>query len=154
MIRYPVVLVCACWLAGCSDDEPQMEPTFPVSGIVQIDGKPTEGVRVMMFPADKIPDWVDPNLGALHQATTDAQGKFEITTYKTADGAPAGNYVVCFYWEGNPKVVPFANPDEPAIDPVAATFNRKYGNPAKSEIKPTVEEGKPTDLGTLQLTTR
>ena len=39
--------------------------------------------------------------------------------------------------------MPFANPDEPIIDPVAGKFNAKYGNPAKSEIKATVDEGKP-----------
>src|SRR5262245_52695323 len=123
MVRQPIVVACAVGayvLAGCSDDEPQMEPTFPVAGVVQIDGKPTPAVRVMMFPSDKVPDFVDPKLGALHQATTDDSGKFQITTYKSGDGAPVGSYVVCFYWEGNPKVVPFANPDEPLIDPVAA----------------------------------
>ena len=74
--------------------------------------------------------------------------------YNLGDGAPVGDYSLCFYWEGNPKVVPFDNPDEPQLDPVAIKFNRKYGDPGRSEHKVTVEEGQSTDLGTLELVTR
>jgi 5-hydroxyisourate hydrolase-like protein (transthyretin family) len=157
MVRHLIVFAVAievCWLAGCSRPKgPKLEPTFPVSGVVQIDGKPTAAVHVFLFPADSAPMGFDPRLGSPHSATTDADGKFKITTYNTGDGAPAGSYVLGFYWEGTPKVVPFSNPDEPKLDPVAVRFNRKYGNPQKSEFKATVER-KSVDLGKLELTTK
>lgn len=158
MVRHSVLLafVISAWaLPGCSRQKgPKTLPTFPVSGVVQINGKPTPSVHVWMSPEDKMPDYVDPKLGAPHSATTDENGKFKITTYNSGDGAPAGKYVLSFYWEGNPKVVPFSNPDEPRIDPVAVKFNNKYSNPQKSSFKATVDAGKSTDLGTLDLATK
>jgi hypothetical protein len=158
MVRYIVVLALAigvCLPAGCARRKgPKREPTFPVSGVIKIDGTPTPMVRVFMFPEDKLPEWFEPLRGAPHFATTDNDGKFKISTYESGDGAPAGKYVVCFYWEGNPKVLPFSNPDEPPVDPTAAKFNKKYGQPHQSQIKVTVEKGKATDMGTLDLTTK
>ncbi|MGD9855501.1 MAG: hypothetical protein AB7U20_11195 [Planctomycetaceae bacterium] len=148
-------VMAACWLTGCSGKKmPETVPTFPVSGTVHIDGKPTGAVRVMMYPAEKPPEFIDPNVGAPHQSVTDPAGKFQITTYFQGDGAPVGSYVVFFYWEGNPKVTPFAIPDEMPVDPVAARFNKKYANAVRPQQQATVEEGKPTDLGVLELTTK
>lgn len=141
--------------SGCKKDAgPKREPTFPVTGTVQIDGKPTVGVRVMMFPADNFPGSVEQNLGAPHSAMTDNDGKFKITTYDAGDGAPAGDYVVTFYWDYMGKPVPFSNPDEPKLDPSAVRFNKKYSEPYKSKIKAKVEAEKGADLGVLELTTK
>ena len=142
------------WLAGCSGSKgPQREPTFPVTGIVQIDGKPTPLVQVLLFPADKAPEVIG-NTGAPHAGTTDSAGKFQITTYDTGDGAPAGNYVIAFYWPGSQLLSLLGDPDEPKVDPVATKFNKKYGSPAKSKTKVTVEQGNPVDLKTIELTTK
>jgi hypothetical protein len=161
MIRHLIVLAVllqCCWMAGCGGGgpkPPETVPTFPVTGVVKIDGKPTPMVRVLLFPIDKIPEWFDPRLAAPHWAATDPEGKFKITTYVSGDGAPVGEYAVFFHWEGNPKIVPLGDPDEIPVDPVAAKFNAKYANLMKPQL-PTVkvEEGKPTDMGTLELTSK
>lgn len=145
----------AFWLTGCGPKPPEIPPTFPITGTVTIDGKPTPMVQVLMWPIDKMPEWIDTRLQAPHWANTDPEGKFKITTYNAGDGAPPGEYNVFFYWEGNPKVVALANPDEPELDPVAVKFNAKYTNAMKPQL-PTikVEDGKPTDVGTWELTTK
>jgi hypothetical protein len=149
-------LLQTCWLAGCGGPKPpEVPPTFPITGIVTIDGKPTPMVRIMLFPTDKTPDFFDPNTGAPHWANTDPEGKFSITTYNSGDGAPPGEYNVLFFWEGNPKVVPLADPDQPQVDPAAAKFNAKYSNPRKPQLPAVkVEDGKPTDVGTWELTAK
>lgn len=139
-----------CW--GGNTYEPETPPTAPVTGTVTLDGKPTPGILVLLFPADNPPDVVDPNVLSLSRGGTDANGKFEITTFKSGDGAPVGEYLVAFYWAGNPKIDPLANADEQPVDPAAAKFNKKYGNASKSILDPVkVEEGKPVDLGVIEL---
>ena len=103
-------------------------------------------------PAGK--EVLNPNLGSPHSAYTDAEGKFKITTYNLGDGAPVGDYNLCFYWEGTRKVTLLDIPDEPQLDPVATKFNTKYGDPGRSEHQATVEEGQSQNLGTLELTTK
>lgn len=150
------VLVAAIVFApGCSRSRaPKKEPTYPVSGVIHIDGKPAAGVRVWMFPLDKPPEILELNRGAPHWGITDADGKFKITTYDAGDGAPEGEYMLVFHWEGNPKVLPFSNPDEPPVDPIAMKFNQKYFTAINSPHKVTVEKGKGADVGTLELTTK
>jgi len=161
MIRHLTVFAVAfqtCWLVGCGGGGPkpgETVPTFPVTGVVKIDGKPTPMVRVMMFPLDHMPEWIETNGGAPHWANTDPEGKFQITTYNAGDGAPAGEYALFFYWEGIPTNVGLVNPDEPPLDPQSQKFNAKYLNAQKPQISGIkVEEGKPNDLGTLELTTK
>lgn len=149
------LLVAAVGLFGCSKTErPATPPTFPVTGTIHIDGKPTAGVRVFMVDPQTAPAVIDPNLGAPHQAVTNSEGKFQITTYYAGDGAPAGSYVLCFFWQGTPKEVPFGIPDDVPVDRTAQRFNNKYSEPGRSKHKVTVEEGKPVDLGVIELTTK
>lgn len=148
------VMVQAFCLVSCSRAKgPERLPTIPVTGVVQIDGKPTSLVQLFMFPADKAPEGLG-NTGALHSGTTDSAGKFKITTYDSGDGAPVGNYVIAFHWRGDQVPSLLGDPDQPKLDPVATRFNAKYGSPARSEFKVTVEQGKPVDLKTLELTTK
>jgi hypothetical protein len=152
-----LLLLQVCWLTGCwkSAKPPETVPTFPVSGTVHIDGKPASGVKVMIFPANKLPEGYDPNRGSPHSAFTDLEGKFKITTYFKDDGAPVGEYVMVFYWTGNNIGATLADPDEPTLDPASTSFNRKYGDPWKPKVPNVkVEDGKPTDLGTLELTSK
>lgn len=152
-----VVLASTCWLAGCSSGAkpPETVPTFPVSGVVHIDGKPAAAVKVMLFPADKLPEGYDPNVGSSHQGLTDPEGKFKITTYYAGDGAPVGEYVTSFHWAGNNIGAQLTDPDAPTVDPTTARFNKKYGDPWKPQVPNVkVEDGKPTDVGTLDLKTK
>lgn len=144
---------------GCSNPPPKpkdQKETFPVSGIVHIDGKPVAGVQVFAYPADNPPGGQStPTTGALHNGVTDAEGKFKMATYNPGDGVPEGSYVVSFYWDGGVSpMLERSGDDERKVPPAAAKFNKKYGTPTKSKTTFTVEKGKPTDLGTLELTAK
>jgi hypothetical protein len=75
-------------LAGCKQGESRV-PTFPASGqLLAANDKPIANALVVLHP-------VDINSEApKSRATTDADGKFQLTTYITGDGAPEGDFIV------------------------------------------------------------
>lgn len=84
---------CACLfslalLTGCTGSEEVSDrpKTHPVTGTVLLDGAPVEGAQVAFNP-----EGVDAE-GAFGR--TDAEGRYELTTFDSGDGAVAGNYVV------------------------------------------------------------
>lgn len=88
LLAFTTLLSCA----GCGDDG--RLPTHPVFGQVMINGQPADGCTVTLIPADaQLQSQLMP--GGL----TDAEGKFQLTTYETHDGAPAGPYGVILHWE-------------------------------------------------------
>lgn len=156
MFRRCVTLFAAgvfCWpVVGCGGPKPpELEKTFPVTGVIHIDGKPTEGVLVMLFKAAEGLIGFEINTPPVQKGTTGPDGKFAITTYNEGDGAPVGEYHLAFHWPGNPKIPPLSNPDEIPVDPIAVRFNGNYANPSRNSFLAKVEEGKPVDLGTLDL---
>ena len=62
------------------------KPTFAVSGKVLDGTKPLANVAVVFHPVG--------DDGPKPRGKTDADGAFSLTTYDTADGAPAGEYRV------------------------------------------------------------
>src|SRR3954453_17284542 len=88
-------------LAGCGSKN---RPVFPVSGQVQVDGRPAPGALVIFHPVgDRGPEAVHP-LG-----TVDDQGRFTLTSYTKGDGAPEGEYQVAVRWA---VTAPAASPSE------------------------------------------
>ncbi len=81
--------------AGCGKppaDAPSV-PIHPVSGIVTLDGKPIEGARLALISLQgQQPGDITPN------GISDAEGKFQISTYSVADGAPDGAYAITVSW--------------------------------------------------------
>lgn len=147
------------WLTGCGPKAappPVTPPTFPVTGTIHIDGKPVAGVKVMLFPGTDQIKVYDPIMGSPHQGTTDDTGKFAITTFYANDGAPVGDYQVLLYWPGELTIMPLGgDPDSPqALPPAAVRFNKKYSDQHKPYKTIKVEDGKPLDLGTLELKTK
>jgi hypothetical protein len=70
---------------GCSNNSDQ--PTvYPVSGKVTFKGQPVEGASVVFVPSR-------PG-GQAASGTSDASGKYKLTTYNAADGALPGKYNV------------------------------------------------------------
>src|SRR5262245_38254316 len=71
----------AVLLAGCTTTTgPKTEP---VTGTVTLDGKPLAGAQVVFQPKSG---------GQAASGTTDAQGKFTLTTFNAKDGAAVGSY--------------------------------------------------------------
>lgn len=73
-------------LAGCGDGKIKV---YPVTGQVLYNGEPLPGVDIAFHPVDAKNDTSYPP-----HATTDAEGKFVLTTFTKDDGAPAGEFRV------------------------------------------------------------
>lgn len=71
-------------IMGCSGSE--NIPTYKVSGVVTLDGKPVEGATVTFLDVDNGPY----NAVAL----TGSDGRYELTTFENGDGAVEGSYNV------------------------------------------------------------
>lgn len=142
-LRMVAVLV-VFTLVSCSGEEEQFrKETSPVVGQVKVDGQaPSSQISVKCHSVSGL----DKEHPTLSSAFTTEEGKFEIATYESGDGVPAGDYVLTFYWgELNLISASYGGKDK---------LKNKYRNPKKSTTKFTVVEGEPTDLGVIELTTK
>lgn len=78
-----LAITLAVLLAGCNDGRPTL---YPVRGTVAFtNGEPVRNATIEFAPTAP---------GPSPRARVDAQGRFELSTYEPADGAPAGEYRV------------------------------------------------------------
>ena len=70
---------------GCGGGEDERAPVYPVTGTVTRNGTALEGAVVTFVPAEG---------GKGAAGTTDASGKYTLTTWAQGDGAQAGSYRV------------------------------------------------------------
>jgi|SRR4051812_154645 hypothetical protein len=128
-VKFGFALMGLTALAGCGE---KGIARYPVHGAVHIDNAPADGVMVVFCP-----------VGGSEQVQktrpfgfTDAEGKFELTTIKKGDGAPAGDYKVLAQWP--------AKSSSSMGDSRSTGGDRlqgRYMNLEKSQIKVTVKEG-------------
>jgi hypothetical protein len=87
------VTLSGCWWSA--NDRP---PTYPVHGSLFVNGQPAAGATVQLDAVN------DPKLSALRpHALVGADGTFRLTTFRTADGAPAGSYALTVRWPLPPR---------------------------------------------------
>ena len=110
-------------------------PTFPLTGIVFVDGVPAEGVTVECFPKP------GGKFRRVISGRTNADGQFSISTYEQGDGIPEGEYTLTFKWE---KAAGFAKAKD--------RLKGRYANPKTSKFTITVKKGEQADLGRIDLT--
>jgi hypothetical protein len=126
MTRAALLAAAALAPAGCGDGR---VPVHPVTGQLFAGGQPAHGAKVFFFPAAEP---ADPR-ARCPVGEVDEQGEFAMTTYDAGDGAPAGEYVVCFMW--------------PTRHPIKGTFDggdrygSKHFDPATSPHRVTVVAG-------------
>ncbi len=90
-LRFAVTLVAATWVAslvGCGSSDEWSEKrlrVYKVAGTVLLDGNPCPDAMVTFF-SDNNP--------VSATGRTDAEGKFQLTTYKDGDGAVEGSQKV------------------------------------------------------------
>lgn len=146
--KYYFLLFFSCIvISGCMENS-SFKPTVPVflaSGKILYQGKPLAGIILIFHPADV-------NQKIKSQATTDDDGKFVATTFKTADGAPEGDYIITLVVSSNESD---STREDAATErqfrkerPVR--FPSKYQNPATSPLKVKVIKNQP-DLGILEI---
>jgi hypothetical protein len=132
--------------AGCSK-EPDRPEVVPVSGTVTYKDQPVEGA-VVAFRGD----------GQSKSATgiTDANGRFQLTSYEEGDGAPAGQHVITVTKVATQApdtsdtsmeaaAERLANPT-PEVKPEAPPIPAKYADPDRSGLQETVQSGQPNDF--------
>jgi hypothetical protein len=133
------------FLPACGKDPQYSKATYPVTGLVTVDGAPPGSpVKVHCHSANGI-DTKDPTLSS---ALTDNEGRFHLSTYETGDGVPEGDYLLTFEWgQMNLISMRYGGPDK---------LKGRYKDPQKSEHKfsVTAQQEGPLDLGTIPLTTK
>lgn len=114
---------------GCSKGDGRVA-VHPVEGQLTWNGQPLPNAFVVLHPKDP----TDTKLVSA-RGQTDAEGKFQITTYETADGAAAGEYKV---------TVELYRPVNKGngLEPGPNVLPPKLSRPETSEIVVRVAEGK------------
>jgi hypothetical protein len=137
-VLLPALLVAVSAVSGCGEKGLAL---YPVHGSVNVDGKAAGGVMVIFCPvggSEKV------------QKTrpfgfTESDGKFELTTDKKADGAPAGDYKVVAQWPAKSS----GNSDN-SRSTGGDRLQGRYINLEKSQITVTVKQG-PNDVPPFEL---
>jgi hypothetical protein len=84
-----VLIACLALACGaCGEPSEKRAPLYSASGTVTYQGKPLPGAFILFRKLKPDPDVPSPT------ATTGEDGSFDLTTYESKDGAPAGDYVV------------------------------------------------------------
>jgi hypothetical protein len=145
-IEFALLLVACTGLFGCSSKSgPVRLKTTPVKGVVHVDGKPAELLRVEFHPESKIE-----GLDHVPATVTNAEGHFAVSTYASGDGLPEGTYYLVFKWE---RMGARAN-EKKRPDRLNGAYADTYTDPTKSEFKATITKGEAKDLGTYELSTQ
>jgi hypothetical protein len=140
-MKFGLLLMGMVVLAGCGD---KTIARYPVQGAVHIDNAPAEGVMVVFCP-----------VGGSEEAQktrpfgfTDAEGKFELTTVKKGDGAPAGDFKVLAQWPAKSS-----SNNDGGRSTGGDRLQGRYMNLEKSQINVTVKEGS-NDVPPFELKSR
>jgi len=126
-----VVIPCLSLLAtGCGVSKPKV---YRTSGEVFYDGKPAEGATVLFCPIAK---GEKSDIKVSPAAIVAADGSFELTTFKSGDGAPAGEYSVLIVWDKTE----IEEREERVIEPDKLGY--RYARTDVSPLKATVKKTK------------
>ncbi len=146
MSRFSIVLAASLSCLGCSKG-PQAPPTFPVTGVVTYKGKPVEGAAVSLVSNN-------PKVRSA-AGTTDAEGKFEVTTYYSATeqpkGAMPGDYAITVSKTSVPVLPEGLKPEEQMAivtkaGPPKDLLPAIYLNPLTTPFKVKVVDAPPEPL--------
>jgi hypothetical protein len=150
--RFPraaaIVVAAAALLSfvGCGDGR---LATYPVTGTVIVDSQPAHGALVIFCPVEG----QDAELMRLRPAAeTGPDGKYQLTTFETHDGAPAGKYQVMVRWGGpRPESSSEMRSDRARRPP--DRLRGRFMNPQTSGLTATVDE-EATEVPPFQLRTK
>jgi hypothetical protein len=140
--RVAAAAVLCLGLCSCGEKTPIGKATFPVTGQVCVDGQAAAGLQIALHDLKGF-DAADTTVSS---AVTGQDGCFAVSTYRTGDGAPEGQYVLTFEWKKFDLISKtYGGPDQ---------LRGRCSNPQKSRWRCSVEPGKPTDLGRIDLSTK
>jgi hypothetical protein len=119
-------------LLGCGGPDDGRVKVYPSQGKVLVKGRPAEGAKVTFYRAGADVDGkkVPPPTG-----TADANGVFHLETYKSADGAPPGDYKVTVVWLESPP------PNAQGIFDLKDRLQGRYSSAEKTPLKAQIPDG-------------
>ena len=117
---------------GCGGQDNGRIEVFPVTGKVLVKGQPAEGASVIFYSQSPAPEGKTMPVPA---GTTDANGDYQLTSYESGDGAPAGEYKVAIIW--------YEPPPANAVGVVEQRdrLRGRYASPETSKLTARVEQG-------------
>ena len=126
MVRPCILLFTFClpFLTGCGDSSPPVAsvPCHLAKGTLIIGDKPAAGATIILVPKTEIAGSTTPR----PQGKVDDNGTFQLSTFGTNDGAPAGEYGLIVFWPGNDS-------DD--------RLNGRYDTPAETKQTVKIAEG-------------
>ena len=111
---------------GSSDDRVAV---YPVEGQITVNGQPLAGVQVVFHPAE-----INGLQSPPATARTDADGRFELSTYDARDGAAAGTYQITVHY------YPVVRRDD-AFLAMANTLPARYATASTTNLRAEVSQG-------------
>lgn len=133
-------------LGGCDSNDRLR--VYPVRGRVVYQDQGLADSTVVFHPADDSSEASAKNLHPF--AETDSDGRFELKTYITGDGAPAGEYEVIVIAPSRSGPAPVSREDPNALDEeaqatsgnrISQSLRQKYADAKTSGITVTVKPG-------------
>ncbi len=134
-----VFLIIVCFFVGCHRSEYPKE-TYPVSGLIQTsDGTPASDVRVTLHSSKVLSDG-DPFRPS---GMSGDDGRFQLSTYETKDGAPEGEYMITFRWTEKRKT---------PLDPIPKDkLQNRFALPTDKSLTCKIIQADSQDLGTFEI---
>jgi hypothetical protein len=147
-VRWILILLCGATLSlvGCGGGE-SFPDTYPVTGVVTLNGQPVEDATVTLVPSDQ----------ALRSASgvTDGEGKFAVKTYfgpeHRPDGAMTGDYIVTVSKIEPPQIPEGLSPQEEqaafaAAGPPKSLLPERLASPGSSDLRINVGTAPPDPM--------
>jgi hypothetical protein len=122
------VLAACLATAGCA--KPVRAPTAKASGTLSAGGAPLAGVNVTFTPA----------AGRSAGGTTDAEGKFSLSTFAPGDGAVPGKHRVTLSLKQADVPMP-GTPEAAAYKPPPQPFAKKYAGLSTTDLEVEIPAG-------------
>lgn len=123
-----VAVCCLVPLAGCG--RKAVAPTAAAAGVLTCDGKPLPGMNLTFTPV----------AGRSATGTTDAEGRFSLSTFKRGDGAVPGKHRVTLSSPSTDEPMP-GTPEAAAWKPAALRFAKKYAAPGTTDLEVEIPAG-------------
>jgi hypothetical protein len=124
-------------IAGCS--KPGWLETYPVKGVVRVDGKPAKDAMITFHPREQTGE-----RPYIPTGKTNENGEFTLSTFVADDGAPAGEYDVTITWpvRYNPISTLWEG------DKLKGRYEKKQNSPFHVTIEKKPQELPPFELST------
>lgn len=140
---------------GCGSKQRAIErqAVYPVTGVLLLGGVAASGAHVSFHPVGG----TGPGRGFPARGLVDGEGKFQLTTYTTGDGAPEGDYIVTVYWAAPQPAASHDEEDDDSAnelppDRLGGRFRSAGTSKLRAHVAPQPTNFAPLDLSGPEVT--